>query len=72
MSEDTIQVLAGAEDFLPLTEAASEMGLSRQGLHYRIQTGKIPARFLRLIPGNPRQLFVSREYIELQKNGGES
>lgn len=56
------------KDWVPLTEAAEELGISRQGLHHRVNTGSIPAKWLRRISqGSRSTVLISTEYIAQQQ-----
>ena len=53
------------EGWVALSEAAERMGLSKQGLHFRLNQGLIPAEHVRWVPTGSRKVMLVREaYIE--------
>lgn len=60
-----IERLAG---WTALPEAAVELGLTRQGMHYRVNTGQIARKFVRAVTTGTRELvLISNRYIDQQK-----
>ncbi len=51
-----------------LPEAAAALGMTRQGLHFRVNQGLIPSKYLREVrTGSRRLVLISNKYIESQK-----
>lgn len=53
---------------MTLTDAADAMGMTRQGLHYKINQGMISAAFIRkVVMGTKREiLLISSAYVQEQ------
>lgn len=48
-----------------LPEAATAMGITRQGLHFRVNQGLVPSKFVREVrTGSSRLVLISDKYIE--------
>lgn len=55
------------EGWTALPEAADQMGMTRQGLHFRVNQGLIPTAYVRKISQGTRSLrLISNTYIREQ------
>lgn len=58
------------EGWTALPEAAFQMGIARQTLHWRVNQGLVPSKFVRQVPtGSRRLVLISDKYIvaEIEK-----
>ncbi len=64
----TVTNIPRLSGWMALPEAAEELGLTRQGLHYRVNTGQIARKFVRAVSTGSRELvLISIRYIDEQK-----
>lgn len=55
------------EGWTALSEAANQMGMTRQGVHFRVNQGLIPMAYVRKISQGTRALLIiSNTYIREQ------
>jgi hypothetical protein len=53
------------EGWTALPEAAAMLNLTKQGLHFRVNQGKVPTKFVREVRTGTRKLvLISNEYLE--------
>lgn len=62
-------VVKELERWTALPEAAEKLGLAKQGLHFRVNQGLVPARDVRYVRmGQHRLLLISDRYIDDPEN----
>lgn len=56
------------EGWTALPEAAQQMGLSKQGLHFRVNQGHVPEDSVRVVrTGKRAMVLIANDWIEMEK-----